>query len=159
LAGREVYGGLDGAKAAAQADYESRIFSALSTPRAAAEKEADDWRDDPSADERWNAGLDFAMGQFCAALGVDPKSVRWDAATETLDGDVNAVIWNILRARFGEDWDPAAVESIESAETADFCRRMILDERDYWLSRLDDDDATEHLDRLNGALARLDGEY
>jgi hypothetical protein len=37
LAGREVYGGLDGAKAAAQADYESRIFSALSTPPAAAE--------------------------------------------------------------------------------------------------------------------------
>jgi hypothetical protein len=35
LAGREVHGGLDGAKAAAQADYESRIFSALSTPSAA----------------------------------------------------------------------------------------------------------------------------
>jgi hypothetical protein len=40
LAGREVYGGLDGAKAAAQADYESRIFSALSTPPAAAESSA-----------------------------------------------------------------------------------------------------------------------
>lgn len=90
--------------------------AALSTPPAAVEKEADDWRDDPSADERWNAGLDFAMGQFCAALGVDPKSVRWDAATETLDGDVNAVIWNILRARFGEDWDPATAESNASVE-------------------------------------------
>ena len=29
--------------------------------------------------------------------------VNWDAATETLDGDVQAVIGNILRARFGED--------------------------------------------------------
>lgn len=105
---------------------ECKAVYPLSTPPAAVEKEADDWRDDPSADERWNAGLDFAMGQFCAALGVDPKSVRWDAATETLDGDVNAVIWNILRARFGEDWDPAAVESNASVEAA-----HLLCEKDF----------------------------
>lgn len=67
---------------------------------------ADDWRDDPGADERWNAGLDFAMVRFCQYLGVDPGSVSWDAATETLDGDVSAVIGNILRAKFGEDWAP-----------------------------------------------------
>lgn len=65
---------------------------------------ADDWQDDPSADERWNAGCDFAMTHLCSVLGVDPKAVTWDAATETLDGDVEAVIGNILSARFGDDW-------------------------------------------------------
>jgi hypothetical protein len=75
-------------------------------PKAPAED--GDWRDDPAADERWNAGLDFAMKQLCAALGVDPEQVTWDAATETVDGDVNAVIWNILRTRFGDNWDPNA---------------------------------------------------
>lgn len=65
-----------------------------------------DWRDDPTSDERWNAGCDFAMTQLCKALDVDPATVNWDAATETVDGDVQSVIWNILRARMGEDWDP-----------------------------------------------------
>lgn len=64
------------------------------------------WRDDPSADERWNAGLDYAMTQLCALLGVDTNSVTWDAATETLDGDVGAVLGNIMRAKYGEDWGP-----------------------------------------------------
>ena len=63
-----------------------------------------DWRDDPSADERWNAGLDYGQTQLCKVLGVDPASVSWDAATETLDGDVQSVIGNILTARFGDDW-------------------------------------------------------
>lgn len=63
-----------------------------------------DWRDDPSSDERWNAGLDFAMLQLCAALGVDADSISFDAATETLDGDVQSVMWRILQARFGEDF-------------------------------------------------------
>lgn len=65
-------------------------------------------REDPTLDERWNAGVDFAMKQLCAALDVDPNSVTWDAATETVDGDVQAVVWNILCARFGEDWEPPA---------------------------------------------------
>jgi hypothetical protein len=69
------------------------------------EHEVDNWRDDPSADERWQAGCDFAMVQLCAVVGVDPKSVNWDAATETLDGDVSAVIGNILRAKLGDDFD------------------------------------------------------
>lgn len=62
------------------------------------------WRDDPSADERWNVGLDFGQEQLCAVLGVDPGAVSWDAATETLDGDVQAVIGNILTAWAGDDW-------------------------------------------------------
>lgn len=66
----------------------------------------EDWRDDPSADERWQAGLDYGMERFCSMLGVDPKDVRWDAATEELDGDVCAVIGNILRVKFGDDFDP-----------------------------------------------------
>lgn len=65
--------------------------------RILAQQQPDSWRDDPSADERWNAGCDFAMEQLCAFLGVDPHMVSWDAATETVDGDVCAVIGNILR--------------------------------------------------------------
>lgn len=68
----------------------------------------EDWRDDPAADERWNAGCDFAMTRLCCYLGIDPAAVSWDAATETVDGDVSAVIGNILRAKFGEDWLPAS---------------------------------------------------
>lgn len=77
--------------------------------------EPDDWQDDPSADERWNAGLDFGMVQLCAVLGVDPHMVNWDAATETLDGDVCAAIGNIFRTKYGEDFDPTA-SSLPSTE-------------------------------------------
>lgn len=63
-------------------------------------------RDDPSADPAWNDGCDFAMTQLCIFLSVNQNDVRWDAATETVDGDVQAVIGNILRAKFGEDWGP-----------------------------------------------------
>ena len=89
----------------------------------------EDWRDDPSADERWSAGLDFAMEQLCSVLGVDPKAVRWDAATETLDGDVCSVIGNILTVWGGDDWRGAPSQ----AETAggDGIERL-REEVAYW---------------------------
>lgn len=62
------------------------------------------YANDPTDDPRWNDGCDFAMTQLCAFLGVDPESVRWDAATETVEGDIQAVIGNIFRAKFGDDW-------------------------------------------------------
>jgi hypothetical protein len=62
--------------------------------------------DDPTASKEWNEGCDFAMRQLCSFLGVDPMSVSWDAATETVEGDVCAVIGNILRAKLGENWGP-----------------------------------------------------
>ncbi len=68
-------------------------------------------------------GIDFALLQLCAFLGVDPASVSWDAATETRDGDVLAVIGNILRAKFGEDWGPNAPQPaplvLEESEALD----------------------------------------
>lgn len=82
------------------------IAAALPAP-SVAKAVAEDWRDDPSADERWNAGLDYGQTQLCHVLGIDPATVNWDAATETLDGDVQAVIGNILTARFGDDWRSA----------------------------------------------------
>lgn len=96
----------------------SHVESLRATPAATKSADAggEDWRDDPSADERWNAGLDFAMQQLCKVLDVDPAKVTWDAATETVDGDVRAVIWNILRAKMGEDWKPAPVAANASAE-------------------------------------------
>ena len=59
---------------------------------------------DPTSDARWNEGCDFAMTQLCMVLGVDPRMVNWDAATETVDGDVQAVIGNIFLVKFGENW-------------------------------------------------------
>lgn len=67
---------------------------------------------DPTASEQWNVGCDFAMVHLCKYLGVDPSSVSWDAATETVDGDVLAVIGNILRAKFGEDWGPESTGAV-----------------------------------------------
>jgi hypothetical protein len=68
------------------------------------------------------------MQQFCAVLDVDPAKVTWDAATETVEGDVQAVIWNILRTRFGEDWDPDA-----RPETAEARLREALDREESYL--------------------------
>lgn len=65
---------------------------------------AEGWQEDPASDERWNDGCDFAMQQLCVVLGVEQENVHWDAATETVDGDVQAVLRNILEAAFGEDW-------------------------------------------------------
>lgn len=61
---------------------------------------------EPDADGNLSEGIDFALMRLCDFLGVDPGSVRWDAATETVEGDVSAVIGNILRAHFGEEWGP-----------------------------------------------------
>jgi hypothetical protein len=60
----------------------------------------EDFLEDPRFDD---AAVDFTMVQLCKVLGVDPESVNWDAATETFTGDVQAVIGNILRAKFGDD--------------------------------------------------------
>jgi len=60
--------------------------------------------DDAGSSEKWNEGCDFAMMQLCIVLGVDPRMVNWDAATETVDGDVQAVVGNIFLVKFGENW-------------------------------------------------------
>jgi hypothetical protein len=77
---------------------------------AQAVQEPNDWQDDPSADERWNAGCDFALEQLCKFLEVDPSTVLWDAATETVDGDVRAVISHILSEKYGDNWSPKAAK-------------------------------------------------
>lgn len=82
-------------------------WAASQTPLSSPQSD-DDWRDDPSADERWSAGLDYGMVQLCAVLNIDPKKVNWDAATETLDGDVCAAISNVFRVKYGDDFDPTA---------------------------------------------------
>ena len=73
---------------------------------------------DPTASAEWNNGCDFAMIQLCRFLGVDHSSIHWDAATETVDGDVQAVIGNILRAKFGEDWGPSDGPAQPKARTS-----------------------------------------
>jgi len=108
---------------------------------AQAAPEPDDWREDPSADERWNAGVDFVMKLLCDFLGVDPDDVTWDAATETVDGDVSAVIGNILRTKYGEDWGPsdgAIYAAASKAETPDDERADMMRDIDAKLEGLRD---------------------
>lgn len=69
-----------------------------------------DYANDPTDDSRWNDGCDFALTQLCAFLGIDEKSVRWDTATETVEGDVTAVISSIFEAKFGDGFDPKAAK-------------------------------------------------
>lgn len=98
----------------------------------------DDWRDDPSADDRWNAGCGYAQEQLCKVLGVDPQSIDWDAATETLDGDVQSVTCKILTAGLGEEWaehtaPPSAQPSGELVERL----RAAADSEDYFQEESD----------------------
>ena len=47
--------------------------------------------------------------------------MTWDAATEELEGDVLAVLGNILTVRFGDDWRNAAPQpaSVDREALAD----------------------------------------
>jgi hypothetical protein len=114
------YSQMDGDLRAAKAEIERLRVQpqALSTPD-----------DDPTASKEWNEGCDFAMTQLCKFLGVEPSSISWDAATETVEGDVSAVIGNILRAKFGEDWGPD--ETLPEGTSGAACKAIEFCE---WLS-------------------------
>lgn len=107
-----------------------QLLSGKPAPDSTRTGQGEDWRDDPSADVRWNAGLVYGHDQLCRVLGVDPDKVSWDAATETLDGDVQSVICNILRAWAGDDWQalaarPAAPEAQGAWRVG--CEQLYLD--------------------------------
>lgn len=51
----------------------------------------------------FHAGVDYAIEAMAIVLGVGINDFSHDAATETMDGDVMAVIGNCLNAKFGED--------------------------------------------------------
>lgn len=78
-------------------------------------------------DEPNHEGIDFALEQLCTFLGVDPHMVSWDAATETVDGDVQAVIGNIMRTKYGEDFDAKASVAATPAQDV----RQILHDHFY----------------------------
>jgi hypothetical protein len=75
----------------------------------------EDFLDDPRFDD---AAVDFTLVQLCKVLGIDTESFSWDAATETFTGDVQAVIGNILREKFGEDWNAPAQAAPQSYREA-----------------------------------------
>ena len=52
----------------------------------------------------FHAGVDFTIEALAIALGIERTSFSHDAATETMEGDVIAVIGNALTACLGEDW-------------------------------------------------------
>ena len=97
-------------------EFADVLLAALASPSLTA-RVVDD--DDPAADAKWQAGLDFAMEQFCHVLRVDPKDVNWDAATEELEGDVRSVTGHILRAKYGEDFDPKSPAPATLIEQSD----------------------------------------
>lgn len=89
-----------------QAKYLDRVMYAEPRGDTAMKLQSTRWGDKNHSSEQWQSGCEFALLQLCHVLNVDPKTVTWDVATETLDGDVRAVIDNIVREKYGEDWDP-----------------------------------------------------
>jgi hypothetical protein len=55
-----------------------------------------------------DAGINYAIERLCEIFDVDPKSISWDAATETMDGDVRSVFCNVMVAAYGEEWSSSA---------------------------------------------------
>ncbi|BAR47070.1 hypothetical protein [Methylobacterium aquaticum] len=77
----------------------------------------------------WDEGITYGLRQICAVLGVDPSKVRWDAATETVEGDVRSVIGNILRAWAADDWQdlPAIREMLLQGQGDDDGSQILPD--------------------------------
>lgn len=53
--------------------------------------------------EDFHTGITYAIEALSCVLGIDVNSFSHDAATETTEGDVMAVLGNCLNAKFGED--------------------------------------------------------
>lgn len=49
-------------------------------------------------------GVIWATEMWASCLGVPSESISWDAATETYDGDVAAVLHGIMASAFGDEW-------------------------------------------------------
>ncbi|SFF22218.1 hypothetical protein [Methylobacterium sp. yr596] len=77
----------------------------------------------------WDEGITYGLRQLCAVLGVDPSKVSWDAATETVEGDVRSVIGNILRAWAADDWQdlPAIREMLLQGQGDDDGSQILPD--------------------------------
>lgn len=75
------------------------------------------WQDDPSSDERWMAGFEYTVVQLCILLDVDPKTINWDAGSETFDGDVRSVLAGVMVRAYGDEWaaNSATATRIRSA--------------------------------------------
>jgi hypothetical protein len=120
--------------------YHQKRVVAASQPARTEPQSASMASDDPTASKEWNDGCDFAMTQLCKFLDVEPSSVSWDAATETVEGDVSAVIGNILRAKFGEDWGPQCQEGSdgEYVKLANEHLARCMDENQALLARIEE---------------------
>ncbi len=96
-------------KSAAEADHIARVTACLIP--------ADQSAIDAAKTEAWDEGCDTAMIALCTVVGADPAKVNWDAATETVEGDVASVIGNILTAGLGELWNDqqSAIDALVKA--------------------------------------------
>lgn len=52
----------------------------------------------------FHSGLVFAVEALAIVLGISVDDFSHDAATETIEGDLMAVMANALDAKFGEEW-------------------------------------------------------
>ena len=49
-------------------------------------------------------GMEWAIEALAEELGITANDFSWDAATEEWEGDVRAVMNNMLTAALGEEW-------------------------------------------------------
>lgn len=52
----------------------------------------------------FETGMEWAVETIGEMLGVSANDYSWDAATEEWEGDVRAMMCNMLTAALGDDW-------------------------------------------------------
>jgi hypothetical protein len=107
-------------------------------------------KEDPSKNHAWNMGLQYCMDMLCKFLKVDPETIAWDSATETLEGDVLSTIGKIF-ADMGEKMEAMRLQ-LEDYESYDTSRdtlpngHVILEQAE----NIDGGTVTQTVQRPNG---------
>lgn len=62
-------------------------------------------------------GVTWAISKLGLTLGLTNADITWDAATETYEGDVTAVICGVLTLAFGDEWQEHIAGRKDGPET------------------------------------------
>lgn len=85
---------------------------------------------EPRDSDDFEAGVDYAIEALAEVLEIDVNSFSHDAATETLEGDVKAVIGNALNAALGDDWTDQLIDNLRSNQGAEILARLGIKRRE-----------------------------
>ena len=77
------------------------------------------YEDDGEVSQDFEKGMEWAVEAIGEMLGVSANDYSWDAATEEWEGDVRAVMGNMLTAALGEEWGQNPTKEIDALHAAD----------------------------------------